>query len=350
MKKRTLAGLLIAGTLGCMTLSGCGEKKIDLSNYVQTSFSGINMKGKAEVSLNYEAITSAISGKLSLSNISDAAELAYSLGVTPNQSEYLKNGDEISIACKYDNEIAKRFGIRFTYSEQKVKVSGLTEAQAISGKDLLEKANIVYEGISPYANAYIETEDNPYSDFVYYYLDKNYDIKEGDELKLTVEVDEYTAEEQGYVVIGDDLTKTIVVDSLPAYATIYDEVNAEDLTAIKNQAKDVLEAWKAQNSSSWTSYSGDAPLRTVFMCSKTEDNYTRNRMIFFYQLTAKSSSKETAYYIGIGLDNIIKNADGTNSYNLNDIEVYGRAEGYTELYNDLVKTRVAEYTVSEYEY
>lgn len=350
MKKRTLTGLLMAGALGCMMLSGCGEKKIDLSDYVQASFSGINMKGKAEVSLNYEAITSAISGKLSLSNLSDAAELAYSLGVTPNQSEYLKNGDEISIACKYDNEIAKKFGIRFTYSEQKVKVSGLTEAKAISGEELLDKAKVVYEGVSPYAEAYVEVEDNPYAEFVRYYLDKTYDIKEGDELQLTVEVDEYTAESMGYVVIGDDLTKTIPVDALPAYAVIYDEVNADDLTAIKNQANDVLEAWKAQNSSSWTSYSGETPLRTVFLCSKTDDNYTRNQVIFIYQLTATSRDKETAYYIGVGLENIIKNADGTNSYSLNDIKIFGRAEGYTELYNDLVKSKVAEYTVSEYEY
>ena len=229
-------------------------------------------------------------------------------------------------------------------------MSGLTEAKAISGEELLDKAKVVYEGVSPYAEAYIEAEDNPYSEFVRYSLDKSYDIKEGDELQLTVEVDEYTAESMGYVVIGDDLTKTITVDALPAYAAIYDEVSADDLTAIKNQANDVLEAWKAQNSSSWTSYSGETPLRTVFMCSKTDDNYTRNQMIFIYQLTATSNNKESAYYIGVGLENIIKNADGTNSYNLNDIQIYGRAEGYTELYNDLVKSKVAEYTVSEYEY
>lgn len=353
MKKKILTGLVLLGCISCLGLTGCGEKKIDLAKYITVSFSGMDKKGSASVYLDYDKLMQAISGKVSLQNAANAAYVTGSIEVTLNQTEYLQNGDTVKVACIYDNDIAKDLGVRLTFDEMEVTVSGLTAAKLISAEELLDAANIVLEGISPYGEAYFENEDNPYS-FVYYNLDKYDNIANGDVLELSLNVDDYEAESQGYAVIGDESTKKLEVSGLPELITSFDEVSADGLKAIKQQASDVVEAWKANHRAYNYNYTATQPVRIFFLSAKdTEDFWgDANMLILIYKATEVNSSSGKAIdnYVAVSVENIVKNADGSNSCDLREIGVEDYEEDYNELYMDVIQSNMAEYNVSEYEF
>lgn len=355
MKKRLLAGVVLLGSVGCLSLTGCGEKKIDLEKYITVSFSGMDKKGSAAVSLDYDKLQQALLAKVGTKNLDAVYYITSPINVAVNQSEYLQNGDMVKVACTYDNEIAKDLGILLTFDEMEVPVTGLTEATLVSAEELLNAANIVLEGTSPHGTAYFENTENEYSSFVYYNLDKYDYIANGDVLELSLSVDEYYAEELGYAIIGDEITKKLEVSGLPELITTFDEVSDESYAAIKQQASDVMETWKANNRSYNYNFTASQPTRIFFFNTKsTDSDYwgITNMLVFVYKATEvhTSNGRTVDNYVAIAAEDIVVNADGSNYCDLSNIYVLDYEEDYNELYSDVVQSRMAEFNVSEYEF
>lgn len=352
MQSKKIVFCLSAGMLLALT-TGCGEKKINLNNYISVSTSGIDMKGTASVDFDYEGLTMALTGSMGgATNFLNLAQTIADIKVCPNQSENLCNGDTVKVACSYDNDVAKQYNVRFTFDEMEIKVSGLPESTPVSAEDLLDAATITYEGVAPYAEAVLDTSENPYSGFVGYHLENGYDLENGDTIELSLSVDETYAENEGYVVIGaGETTKLITVEDLPQYAATYDDITDETLEKIKKQSLDVVEAWKADATYNCT-FSATEPQRAVFLSLKDPENNSSevNRVLFIYKTVKTNRYGSENIYLATELDGVIKNSDGTNQVDLSEIYVEDNEETYDELYNYCVKKRLAEYNVTEYEY
>lgn len=353
MKKNFLSGLILLGCIGCLSLTGCGEKKIDLEKYISVSFSGMDYKGSASVNLDYDKLAQALTSKVGTQNLQNVYYLTSAINVALNQTEYLKNGDTVKVACIYDNDIAKDLGIRLTFDGMEVPVSGLSQAKLISAEELLDAANIILEGTSPYGKASFDNADNQYSSFVYYDLDKYNDIANGDVLELSLNIDDYQAEAEGCAVIGDEITRKLEVSGLPELISSFDEIADASMAAIKQQASDVMEAWKANHRSYNYNFTATQPVRIFFLSSKTDDNWgVTNMLVLVYKATEvhNSNGNMTDRYVAIAVENIVKNADGSNSCNLNEIYVKDYENDYNELYLDVIQSEMADYNVSEYEF
>lgn len=354
MKKQVLTVLLFAGVLGSATLSGCGEKKIDLENYVEVTFDGLDKAGTATISFDSEGLASEMTGKGGLSKMQEISRTIDTIELTLNQDENLQNKDVVKAACKYDNHMAKQAGLRLDFDEMEFEVSGLEQSTAVSANVLLDQAGVMLEGVSPYGEAYIDNAENEYSDFVYYNLDKTDNIKNGDEIQLSLQLDELAAEYAGYAIVGGDTVKTLKVAELPEYASLYDDITQESQKRIKDQAYDVMESWKANNRFGGYTYSESVPVRIVFLYNKDLEKFggDANILYLFFKTTQKPSGtgKAEDVYVSISLSNITHSLDGKNTFDLSLMDIANYDEKYEDVYSDEIQSRRTNYTISEYDF
>lgn len=149
------AGLISGIILSAFVIGGCG-KTVDLNDCVEVKVSGIDGKGKAEVTVDYDKMETLLAKELNIEvkdkdieNIEDLgsavdglskidqAENCVNFQVQP--ADNLKNGDKITVKSIIDEEKAKELGIKFKFSEIKKEVSGLQTAIVISQEELFKE-------------------------------------------------------------------------------------------------------------------------------------------------------------------------------------------------------------------
>ncbi len=123
------AGLISGIILSAFVIGGCG-KTVDLNDCVEVKVSGIDGKGKAEVTVDYDKMETLLAKELNIEvkdkdieNIEDLgsavdglskidqAENCVNFQVQP--ADNLKNGDKITVKSIIDEEKAKELGIKF---------------------------------------------------------------------------------------------------------------------------------------------------------------------------------------------------------------------------------------------
>lgn len=124
------AGLISGIILSAFVIGGCG-KTVDLNDCVEVKVSGIDGKGKAEVTVDYDKMETLLAKELNIEvkdkdieNIEDLgsavdglskidqAENCVNFQVQP--ADNLKNGDKITVKSIIDEEKAKELGIKLT--------------------------------------------------------------------------------------------------------------------------------------------------------------------------------------------------------------------------------------------
>ena len=115
MRKQTIRRLVIgaAALSAAAMLSGCGGTKLNVLDYVQVRFTGLNGEGQAVVEFDEEAALNAISAaskeglseneKTSIRNILSIAER----DIAVSTESGLKNGDQITVTTKLDSKNLK---------------------------------------------------------------------------------------------------------------------------------------------------------------------------------------------------------------------------------------------------
>lgn len=238
--KRFLIGCMIICSWATITLSGCGGKTFDLSNLVIIKSSGLDTKGKANVSVDWSLLEAEIkkNAKNEMVAVQQALELENSILFELDKEEDLSNGDKITLTISWNKDVAKEAGFKFKGDSQTLTVSDLREAKDI---DLFADLKLDYDGVSPDAELIIRNESSDsFVKSVNFSADSSSNISNGDVITIKAQYDTSKAESAGYLVSKTE--KQYTVSGIDEYIQKYEDIDDETMKAMEKQAIDLIEA------------------------------------------------------------------------------------------------------------
>ncbi len=340
------AGLISGIILSAFVIGGCG-KTVDLNDCVEVKVSGIDGKGKAEVTVDYDKMETLLAKELNIEvkdkdieNIEDLGSAVDGLSkidqagncvnfqVQP--ADNLKNGDKITVKSIIDEEKAKELGIKFKFSEIKKEVSGLQTAIVISQEELFKDVIVEFTGASPDAAVQIRnmSKDKILSE-ISFQTDKTSDIQKGDTVTVTATIPS-ELEEQGYVF--ENTSKEYKVEKVDSYVQKFEDLPEEDLKKIMNQAKDMVEANLKTGKLSTSFYKGNELAGTMERFDSISEPQLE-KSYFCHMKDGITSLWETKNKMYI-----------TYSFNVTGMHMFGPKEDYQNCYiriacEDLILTK-----------
>lgn len=217
--------------------------------------------------------------KLDLEEIEDLLD---AVTFTLDKKENLKNDDTVTLTIEVDEDVAD-FKKNLTGGSLAYKVSGLNEAEII---DLFNNVNVVFEGKSGKANAYVNTNNYDYA--IKFVLDKETDISNGDTVTVTATVDEELYEDYLKQALEDNKylpktsTKTFTAEGLNSYisdkAQFTDDAVNDLITLTRTIKKDVEEYNELKYDSAY-----------VYYLKMEEDSYYRDVVVITLKYKDKFS-------------------------------------------------------------
>lgn len=228
--------------IGCMVLllaiilGGCGKQKVDITQYIDVRFSGVDGKASATVKLDIPALEDEVLtfGKDDITPAEVAAiiTLEASMGCEADISEGLSNGDSIKISIFWDEEAAEKCGFVFTGNEMTIEVNDLKEAEEL---DIFADMEITYSGIAPEGTVQIEAED---FNIIRFSVTPDSHLRNGDTITVTAEADWEKFEENGYIATNTE--KTFTVEGLDSYIWEYSQFDEDILTEMDSAARELI--------------------------------------------------------------------------------------------------------------
>lgn len=220
--------------------TGCGETKVDLSNYVEVSYSGLNGQATADCEMNMPDLEELL--KKGKKEDEALLQMLYaiegSISVDIDKKEDIYNGDKITATVTCDDEIAKKYDYKFVGKKKVIKVKGLSDGTVV---DLFRDIKLEYDGVSPEASVTIcNTSDDGFLQNVEYSTDMKENIKNGDKITVSADYNEEDAAANEYIVKENQ--KTYEVTGIDEYISDYGQIDDETLDKIKNQAHDLIES------------------------------------------------------------------------------------------------------------
>ena len=346
-KKPKNLGLIIAGALGAflilfilMIVILVQPKKINLNKYVNVEFEGYQTVGTATIVFDEEAYTKDLKKALKIKDVKvkdgddlmkalekeakSMAKLSTARGCVKAQldkSSELSNGDTVELSFELDNKTAKELGLKFVGKSKKYKAEGFEEINVV---DPFEYITVEFTGISPdgYMN-FTYSGSIPGINQYNFSTDKNYSLKNGDQVLMTLNLDERYLIQQGYKV--KEFSKIYTVEGLDGYVTSYSELTDDFKEYAKKEAEDIIASYCAQNYS--TDYQ-QTPLQYagyIFMERKPENysGYYNGLYVIFKSALSHAENKftTTEVYYPIYFYNILSTKDGMTSEK--NTSVYG---------------------------
>lgn len=239
--KKCRALLLVLGLIGIMVmgLSGCsGNANVNLMDYVQVEFSGVDSQGNAVCTMDLAALEKALAGdKDGEISMEELAKLAWitqfetSISYELDKETGLSNGDKVKVTVTCDEELAKQNHFGVTVGTKEFEVTGLKEPvqvdpfdTAFFGKE--DGVNLTYDGVAPIASLSIsnQCQSEPQASIVYT-ADKTSDLSNGDSITVTAQLPD-SAVQEGYVLTQTETTVT--VEGLDTYVTSLSQLNDAD--------------------------------------------------------------------------------------------------------------------------
>ncbi|MBQ9766805.1 MAG: hypothetical protein IJW37_01700 [Lachnospiraceae bacterium] len=214
MKKKVfLLGSLCAAFL----LAGCAEK-IDLNEYLDVDYDGVSGYATASYEIDYADLITDYEEIFGFDedDLEDEDGLDFLEDVQDaisgelNESEGLKNGDELSFTWEVDaKKLEEKYKVKFQYTDVSEVVEDLDELEAV---DAFAGVELNFDGPSGYAEAELDTWSQEYYMFDYE-LSASENLKNGDKVTLSVKDGymEYCVEEG---IIPQETVKTYTVEGL----------------------------------------------------------------------------------------------------------------------------------------
>lgn len=230
MKKKSI--MMSVLLLILVALSACGGKKIEVNKMFTPKFSGVDGYGTISFDTNQvyqqqimlqvlklkanelteQKITEKIlkNPELGVKSLS-LKEFMESISLELEKKEIngnLKNGDKVKAILKYNAEKAKELGLRVDKKSETFTVKGLTKPTKL---DVLKDTDVEFSGGNELGKAKINTKDNlPVK--ISYSLSKSNNLKNGDVVTLSADIDKDKLARQGYIV--EETNKEYVVSGL----------------------------------------------------------------------------------------------------------------------------------------
>lgn len=258
-----------------------------------------------------------------------------------DKTEDLKNGDQLTVKFRFDNDDFKEYGLKFKATDKKTKVKNLKAIEKINPFDYLD---VEYEGTSPNVQVVLSTkEDCPeVIETIGFQYDVEGYLKDGDKFKVTIssEYGEEDSESAVYVRshYGCELTETekeYTVENVDSYIFSNTDLEASDAFAnFKTQTETILKEKFANDTA--IKASGLTYVGYYFLTKKISDTSSSyygsygdyNKLYMVYSAKIKSNDeynnfKATTVYFPVCFDNTIKKADGTFEQDLESYETEG---------------------------
>ena len=363
-KKRLLISLailcVIAGAIAitCAVIKN-RKKTLDVTDYITVSYSGrdgyatanvefdrlrfdrdVLLYGKFEMIGNMSSIQKRIEANKSdsawdvildclddgmisykteerLEDAVDALEDAWEYEL--NESDNLSNGDTLIITVNVNNAIAERYGFEFKGGNIKETVNGLEEVEVV---DLFDYVTVEFSGVSPYVSASVNEESNDYSYSFSVSLDKYDNIKKGDTVVATLDVND-AAMLNSYGCVVKEKTKEFVCEDVNSYISSMDEIPEEQMNSMKKQAEDTFYAMVASDWDEEEQCNGFTYIGSYFLVKKNMSYYGPDNAIYLiYKVDVTNPDSEPfSYYTYTKFSDLITTADGVCSVDLSEYEV-----------------------------
>ncbi len=319
MKKQKI--LMIALIIMGVLLTGCGKKKISVTENITVNFEGYDGFGVAKLDNEYtwenEALEAAgIKSIEGLDTLAEALyiEMAVSYDVAP--TENLSNGDEVTVTVTIDQAALEDYDFELVAdSELKYTVNNLSELSTV---DLFENIDVQYQGIAPDVTAtLIDANTDHYIGVQRYTLDKTDNLKVGDVVTVTAEYDENKLAQSGYT--AESNTKEFIVPETDRYVMSISEIPEDSINKMNKQFEDAI---NAQVANSWVEKDSLVSSEYVgcYLLTAKEGMSAWDKNIFYsvYKISVANSENEFSFYTYCSFKNIIILKDGTCSVDLTD--------------------------------
>lgn len=317
-------------------LTGCGRKKIDVTENLQISFEGYNGYGKAELQNAYgwESEALEVAGIETIDGFDDFGdalniEMAVSYEVEPDSN--LTNGDTVTVKAVIDEAALEQYDFELVAGEEKIfMVENLPELQET---DPFTNIAIRYEGVSPYGSATViqEGEMECPIDFYYKVVPDN-ELKNGDIITVTISDSdpEEAAMKEGYCLTS--LEKEFTVSGLSYYAEKLSEIPEDAIEQMKKHTEEMIEADRAKENDRYERSGSESLVYNIknkdflgnyFLCVKSEDQLLDRNYCYFVYKIDMTGREDFSYYYAVGYYGILIAEDGTCSYDFDNYKTCG---------------------------
>ena len=356
--------IVIAGGVGYYLYNR--PVKIDIKKYVTVDFEGYDTIGTGEAKLKNDKLNKAILAKSKkidddvLKSEEQLEIIKSCITMKLNKSENLSNGDKVVLSFKFDNEIARKYGVEFKGKPITYTVKSLDEVKEV---DPFASVEITYDGIAPDIEATLEnTTDDEVLKNLEFEMSKSEGLSKGDEITVSITNEEDFLEEYGYKLMR--LETTYVVKAVTEYVEKVSDISDKEMKKLKKQAKDEIIAYSTSNSDDFI-VDNVKYLGNYYLTKKgTTELYSGTNYIdLIYSARISEVPDEEYYefgektiYFAVEFSDLMKLPSGKIEYDRSDplqgnssIEDGPYFSGYTsieEMYDELVGSHVDDYKTS----
>lgn len=319
---------------------------VDLNKYVTLSAEGYNSLGKLDVEFDTAKLEKDYGKKLAsgfkkamnahkdetlgLSNLTaaiyDGAEsqvfAEYCATGKADKTSGLSNGEVVTYHWNDTADTAEEmFGVKVKCHDITYTVSGL---DAVDTFDAFDGVSVEFSGTSPNGKATVNCLPGlEESDSLYYTLDTDSSLKNGDTVTLSVSSNRNDFGDciEEYGAIPAETEKQFTVSGLDEYITTADQLDGSVLESLQHQAEDVMHANVANNWNSETeSLEGMEYLGNYILTPKSGSFRTENNLVTLaYKISVHNHYRNfddevydgnSDYYWYITFQNVRKDAKG----------------------------------------
>ncbi len=361
--------------LTMILLAGCGKREveIDITEFVQISYTGINGKAEAYVKFDFPSFEEAIIAKVDSEDISvmQLATLEKSIKLETDKTESISNGDTINVSITWNDELANNIGVKFMGAEIAIEAADIEEGEVI---DPFQGIVIEYSGTAPYAKARINEDLCALPNAISYKMENegdiytDYYITNGDEIKVTAYYNADLLESQGYIVTETE--KTFIAEGIDYYITDCADIDEETFKKMESKAIDRIESELEYNYQyKKIMYPDDfigvslekgevsnIELTSAYLLVLKElgkDTFSAaNYTYLIFKVTAmdEKNPEGKTVYVPVGFKNLIMQSEGID---VDTIEPYITTDTYEtidDMFRELITEKNDQYTYKEMTY
>mgnify|MGYP007115899940 CR=1 FL=1 len=317
-------------------LTGCGKKKIDVTENLQVSFEGYNGYGKAEL-LNAYAWEAQAFETAGIESVDDFGSLGNALNIemavsyVVEPSSNLSNGDTVIVKTVIDEVALEDYDFELVSGGEKTFiVADLPELQEI---DPFEDIEIMYEGTSLDARAtVIQKGTAEYPMDFYYQVNPQSELKNGDKIIVSISGSntENEAAKEGYRLTS--LEKEFTVSGLSQYVESLSEIPNDVIEKLRKHTDDMIEAERAKDNDRLLRSGAESLVYNIknkdflgnyFLCKKSKDALLDRNYCYFVYKIDMTGKEDFSYYYAVGYYGILITEDGNCSYDFDNYKTCG---------------------------
>lgn len=322
MKKISLSILSLLAFI--LILAGCGSKH-EITDYVKVTFDGMDTKGTAIATLDYDKITKEVYGvekpedyeKMSEEEKNEYDKLQY-VEIKLDKDQNLSNGEKVKATINLDEEEFKSF----KEGTKEIKVENLKEPKKLSNEEIKKNVIPKYSGASGKGQATLENTFDGELGNVQFDIENNGKLKNGEKTHIVVNKESDNLDDYGYIM-EDPNGPEVEVRDLEEFAEDAKDIKNYD-SIIRMIDENTKEEYKKGEFSS-TEYKVNE-IGTYYRQLNKEDEYnyseTNGSLIKLYDITEyDEDGKELDSYRVVRGFNGIK-LDEDKKTNVTDMQEY----------------------------